>query len=374
MRTWLREYSTAMAVVSASLTTGLVLAACASFINEPPGISYAKAVQDLGIYPVYPPREDIQVGDIYGMENDHSVEQVRRRSVYVTTKDMTADIKNYLKKRYEFGTTGTGNASYALSGFSNQIPQQTDAPSDGEVLDRADLQNLPITDFPAIEVDSGLSLGVAGAAQSLAAIFGFEAAKTLKMTLHFGLVTTYQVPIPIAYRALIDYCRPAVDPRDGRKHLPSDCAPNILASYIDQKFQLPTDPAKGGVKNVIPIMVSKVYLARAISYTFNDSTLAAAAAAVAEGNGTTAPGVIGGNLLGDAVAANDASMVSALAAFQTALNGATSKADTSGVSVSVQGYTKSSVTFQEIYERPVVVGYEAVYIDPRTTYTKEDYQ
>lgn len=346
-------------VAGMSAAVFATLAACSALLQEPPGVSYARSVEQLGIYPVYPPREDLQVGDIYGIEVKAGVENVKLHTVFVDSVDLTKAIRGYLAHRYQFGNTSAETASQSINGISAPLPSQTDAPaSNGHVLDTSDLKNLPITGFPAIEVDSGLAIGVTGASQSLAAIFGFEAAKTLKMTLHYGSVTSYSVPIPLALQALQGYCA-----QQRTRPAPQNCDSQTLAYYMDEKYQLGTG-AKG-IKTAVPLMVSKVYLARAISYTFNDRTLAAAAASIASGQDKKAPSLptVDGGLLDAAVKADSPEMVTALAAFQNALNGSTaSQQGTEGVSVTLSGYTQNTVTFQEVYQRPVVIGYEGVYV------------
>jgi len=347
--------------IGASAGVFALLAACSSFMQEQPGISYAKSVVQLGIYPVYPPREDIQVGDLYGMEDNARLDPSKLHSVFVRTIDMTPEIKDYLAHRYVFRDTTTSLDQGEVTGLSAAVPNQTDAPTGGKVLDRSPLQDLPIAGFPAIEVDSGLSIGIEGAPPDIAAIFGFAAAKTEKMTLHFGMVTSYSVPTEVALDKLRAFCHgpPYND------IVVKDCGNDNLSILIDEKFQLGTNGPKT-VRTAHPLLVSKVYLARAISYTFNDATLAAAAAGVAGGNGKAAPPIVNGNLLSAAVASDDPAMVSALANFQSALNSTvdSSQQNTQGVSFSLSGYDRNSVTFQEIFQRPVVVGYEGVYVQP----------
>jgi hypothetical protein len=339
------------------LAVAVTLSGCAGIgFREEPGISYAKSVRQLGIYPVYPPREDLQVGDIYGVENTKDVENVKRHSVFVDSVNLTHQIRDYLDGRYTFAdTTNASKGTDTIIGEGVRIPDQSDAKTGEEVLQFSNLDVLPITGFPVIEVDSGLAIGVQGAAQSLAAVFGFAAAKTLKMKLQFGAVTSYSIPIPTAFKELRKYC--AITARGLRE----ECNPERLRKYIDQKYQLKS----GATKWAIPLMVSKVYLARAISYTFNDKELAQAAAAAAGGEGQTAPNTLNGELLKVAVSEQNADLVKALAEFQTALN-QTKAGDANGISVSMASYSENSVTFKEIYQRPVVVGYEAVYFDPFT--------
>lgn len=345
------------------LSFGL-LAGCSSLFQEPsPGITYAKSVEELGIFPVYPPREDLQVGDLYGAEIGRETDKARMHTVYLGNIDLTKQVKAYLKTRYRFGETRTISDG-AIQGTSAQLPSQLDAPSDGNVLDRADMQNLPITGLPAIEVDSGLSIGVAGAPTQLAAVFGFAAAKTEKMTLHFGIVTSYSVSTPIALEILQRHCGYIKDGA-GQLEIPEECARDQVVDYLNQKYQLnDNDPHRVQDANIL--LVSKVYLARAISYTFNDRTMAAAAAAIAgDSKGARAP-MVDGNLLSAAVASNNAGMVSALATFQDSLTGTVvSNQGSDGTTVSLAAYNENSVTFEEIYQRPVVVGYEAVKVQSR---------
>ena len=65
-----------------------LLVGCSS-LSEPAGISYAKAVTQLGINPVYPPREDMQVGDIYAVESNPRIDRIKLKSAYVAAANMT---------------------------------------------------------------------------------------------------------------------------------------------------------------------------------------------------------------------------------------------------------------------------------------------
>ena len=352
----------------AALATAAIfaLAACSSMLKQPPGISYADSVRQLGIYPVYPPREDLQVGDIYGIEDNPKIERARVRTVFVDSVDLTGQIREYLNRRYVFADTNKGGSKETIHGVSDEIPSQGDIPTGGTALfGDADPTHLPITAFPTIEVDSGLTLSLAAGSSSLGAMFGFGTANTLKMRLSYGRVTSYSVPIPVALEALNYYCGKQGLASPNRT-FPQNCTSETLSYYMNEKYQLGTHE-KDSVRKAVPLMVSKVYLARAISYTFNDQTLAAAAASVAnreENKKATAP-TIDGSLLTSAVSDGNADVVNALASFQRALNqSVTLKDDIEGASISLAAYTKDSVTFEEIFQRPVVIGYEGVYLPP----------
>ncbi len=334
----------------------LALAACSQMFKEPPGIVYAESVRQLGIYPVYPPREDLQVGDIYGVEDNPSVERARIRNVFLDSVDLTDQIRKYLNRRYTFGTTTTASTQ-TIDGVSAQLFSQGDAPADGKLFDSPDPQNLPITGFPSIEVDSGLSLSLLGASGGIG--FGFGSSQTLKMTLNFGLVTSYSVPIPVALDTLGGYCDARAVARSSQ-----NCWNKSVTTYLNQKYQL-GDSGPKSIKKAQVLMVSKVYLARTISYTFNDQTLAAAAASVAnrEDNPKATAPTVDGTLLTSAMSSGP-EMVTALAAFHRALHDAVKPTqDVDGGSISVAGFTRNSVTFQEIFQRPVVIGFEGAYFN-----------
>lgn len=338
------------------------LAACSSMLKQPPGITYAESVKQLGIYPVYPPREDLQVGDIYGIEYAARTKPKETRKVFVDSVDLTPQIQKYLNRRYTFANTTGGGTRAALLGTSASLPTQSDAVSTSassyNLFEGPDPQNLSITAFPGIEVDSGLTLNVAAGSSNLGAMFGFGGGTTLKMTLNYGRVTSYSVPIPVAKAALEAYCE-GIWPASH----PEYCDSDNLSEYINLKYQSGTD-----VTEALPLMVSKVYLARAISYTFNDRTLAAAAASLVnrEQNAQASAPTIDASLLTSAVANKDAAMVTALAAFQNALNrSVVDGRNVEGATISIAGYTSNSVTFEEVFQRPVAIGFEGVYTNPQ---------
>lgn len=322
------------------------LAGCDT-LREEPGITYARSVQQLGINPVYPPREDLQVGDLYAVEDHTQAGRLKARDAYIDTVNLTRQIQEYLRTRYKFSDTNLDTK--VVSPNTQVVPQKPQKDATGGLIPaRSDLQTLPISGLPEIEVDSGITVGVQGQPQGLAALFGFEAAKTLKMSLRFGGVTSYSVPLIDAHDRLDAYCS---DPQTA-----GNCSSASLASLINQRFNL-ADGEAGSVKAASIYLVDKVYLARQITYTFNDAILAAAAAS-ALGSAGTAPAV-STTAIDKAVAKGDSSMINALADMQNSLNDAAAKNGAPGGAFSIAGVSVNGVSFNEVFERPVVVGYEA---------------
>jgi hypothetical protein len=327
-----------------AFTSFLALSACSAMLKEPPGITYAESVLQLGITPVYPPREDIQVGDIYAVEA-HTYDDYYAKNALVTHHSMTSQVGRYLKSRYQF-------ANSSLNG-TNLAPPAKDAPGNKSLPSLSDLSALPITSFPEIEVNSGVSVGVGGQPTGLLASFGLVAAKTLRMSLKYELVTSYEVFLEDGTAALYDFCT-RVD-----RVL---CTNVVLSNYLNQKYQLgPSNPDR--VTSAGIMMVTKVYLARGITYTFNDAQLAAATALAVGKDGTTGTTpTVTQEMLDTATKAANPEVLTALAAIMAASTEAAKSAGEGAFKIA--GITASTVKIQEKFIRPVVIGYEAVSLTP----------
>ena len=339
-----------------------LLVGCSS-LSEPAGISYAKAVTQLGINPVYPPREDMQVGDIYAVESNPRIDRIKLKSAYVAAANMTGPLETYLRSRYKFADTSIQTIPPAppspppAQGADKPAPKGTETIArgqkgkrDGEkLLGPSDLTTLSIDALPQIEVDSGITIGVQGQPQGIAAVFGFAAAKTLKMSLQFGNVTSYEVPLGVADAALDSYCRDNL----------GFCTPDEAARLVNQKYQLGPG-AKEYVRKAGLAMVAKVYLARQIVYVFDDATLAAAVAQAVGDDGKIAKPAptVSPTTLDGILNSHDPNLIDAATALIRQLSDANA-ADGGNGSFSIGVANKQTVTISQIFDRPVVVGYVA---------------
>lgn len=327
------------------------LAACSSMLKERPGITYAAHAEQLGINPVYPPREDLQVGDVYAVEVHSLNERFAAKSAFVAPVNMSREITAYLGTRYKFHETKAvapveGSSDHGLKQWQSDV-------TNGSGVQPAMLQftTLPVAGFPRIEVNSGVSIGVGGQPTGLAVAFGFAAAKTLKMSLQYSSVTSYEVPPPVAIRALQRYCDQVEQDR---------CARSEFGYWINQKYQLDQDD-DGYVWEAGALMVTKVYLARKITYTFNDATLAAAATATvaAERKAQEAP-MLSPADINAVIASKDPELVTAMGALVRAVSTYAQQAREGEAAVTIAAITTNSVAIEETFPRPVVIGYEGV--------------
>src|SRR5689334_5233548 len=93
-----------------SVLLALILAGCSSLDTGPMSEKYAEAARALGVNPVYPPREEFQIGDVFLVSSipDDPNSSV---SVWLGTVDgLLAEANEFLKSRVVFDTTGVSTA------------------------------------------------------------------------------------------------------------------------------------------------------------------------------------------------------------------------------------------------------------------------
>lgn len=316
-------------------------------LSEPAGVTYSRSVEQLGITPVYPPREGLQVGDIYAAEPASQKDRLKAKSAFIAPFDLSQEITAFLATRYKFAET-----TIELDQNGNKLPTtkawQADlAANKGVVAPGLGFTTLPVAGLPAIEVNSGVSIGVGGQPKGLLASFGFAASRTLKMSLQYHQVTSYEVPPVVAHKALDYYCS---------NQDVYYCASDGLAVWINQKYQL---AGRDEVKDAGVMMVSKVYLARQITYTFNDASVAALAVASQSAQGNAAPFVSSEDIQ-TILNEEDPEIIKAQAIALKAVTEYVSKSKEGDANLQISAVKGETVAITETFPRPVVIGYESV--------------
>jgi hypothetical protein len=243
--------------------------------GEQPKLSVAKqwneAIQKLGFEPVYPPVEDIQVGDVFAMITDDAVgdsatdEPFAGRSIKLMHLDMTREIEDAYRVVYQFPGTSTRPE------HDGQVwPQAVSI--DSLFKPPATRTALPLSLFPRFTITNvRRASGSAGAMfQSLSAAFGADANSTETVDVRFSGTETYGVPAVPAELRLIDFCDDAVtklfcSELGLRKQLSI-----LIGEKIDDKVK---DRKTGAVRprfSVELALVSRVFLARSIETSIGE--------------------------------------------------------------------------------------------------------
>ncbi|MCK1357730.1 hypothetical protein [Bradyrhizobium sp. 199] len=243
--------------------------------GEQPKLSVAKqwneAIQKLGFEPVYPPVEDIQVGDVFAMISDDAVsdsatdEPFAGRSIKLLHLDMTSEIEDAYRAVYQFPATN------ARPDRDGQVWPQT-VSTDSLFKPPATRTTLPLVLFPRFTITNvkRASGGASAMSQLLSGGFGADASSTETVEVRFSATETYGVPAVPAELRLLDFCED--DATKGfcsqqglRKQLSI-----LIGKRIDDKVK----DRKTGVErprfSVELALVSRVFLARSIQTSMGE--------------------------------------------------------------------------------------------------------
>ncbi|MBF9058208.1 hypothetical protein HKCCSP123_03350 [Rhodobacterales bacterium HKCCSP123] len=342
--------------LTAAICLPLVVA-CGGSAREPIARAYGEAVRELGIYPVFPPREEFQVGDVYFWSQSRS-DPSDTISVYVTSLAwMRHEADAFLRSRVVFqNSRHVNNAATPL--------EQTDFPNStgriqtrGEVTDASLLASLPITALPRVSADAGFTAGTG--LIGLLASLGLTGGTRTTVTLDFNDVRSYWVP-NLAVQARVD-----------------DAAPGIVVEHygpalreLTRTLQLrgtgSADPC--GADRVCGMSaITRVYLAREIDYTYRNGSIVAAALRRAEtlpetGAATrppVAPAVTVNVATGADGTLDGAPAQQQIDALRGQLATLTASADR-GQSLRFEAWDARGITFSEVYQRPVAVAWDGI--------------
>jgi hypothetical protein len=330
--------------------SALVLTGCSSLVENGLSRKYAEAARSLGVNPVYPPREEFQVGDVF-LVSTAANDPDSAVSVWLGTLDtLRVEADKFLKSRVVFKDTGV--ASNTSDTAKSSLSQEDLFSPDISTRNDERVVSLPIAAFPSITVQAGqtASTGLVGALAAL----GFGTTEQTSVTLDFNDVRTYWVPQVIAANyqpdALVKFGTDKLD---------------LGAAELPQKIaakQLMDGRKWSGQRCLSMAIVTRVYLTRKIQYTYRDRQIVAAGIKFATESGklsqVAAPPAITVNVLqsgGDETKNGETAAAVAEALRQSTVP---TGSGAQGGSFSFVSWSARGLTFEQTYQRPVAVGWE----------------
>ena len=338
--------------------------------GEQPKLSVVKqwneAIQKLGFEPVYPPVEDIQVGDVFAMITEDAVtdsatdEPFAGRSIKLLHLDMTKEIEDAYRGVYQFPAT---NARPEQDG---QIWQQAIS-TDSLFKPPATRTALPLLVFPRFTITSAKRASGSASAMSqlLGGAFSADASSTETVEVRFSATETYGVPAVPAELRLIDFCDDAATKSfcselGLRKQLSI-----LIGKSIDDKVK----DRKTGVErprfSVELALVSRVFLARSIQTS------------ISEDDGTKGNVALTQPAGRPAIAAQPAAATGVASGGNAELDGKSqpstpappapraSTNNSPGAAIAVERRAASNVMLPDtLLPRPIVVGFKSVRFKP----------
>jgi hypothetical protein len=210
------------------------------------------AIRDLGVEPVYPPEEDIEVGDVFAIVSYDSIPEngvvdsaIANHAVRLWRMDLSKDIDNNYKDVYIFGPSGRSTINTLLSApnVSTVSASDTSESSDGKSIFKLNDYriNLPLATFPKFVI----SKNRAAETRDILEYIGFRSASQSESKTEVSIknTQTYGIPYLVAQRALVSFCDdlfpPMCEESAVRRVLSTRIGGQIYDIGIDKKTRKP---------------------------------------------------------------------------------------------------------------------------------------
>lgn len=306
---------------------------------------YSKTVRELAIVPVYPPREEFQVGDVFAVSYGPEILDTER--LYLGNIPQVADrAEKYMASRIVFRSSGEQGDKDQQDTFGRGLTRR------GEIT----IESLPLAPFPQIQADAGWT-GSLGVVDLLRAI-GIGGGQRTNVLLSFEDVRTYGVPhveagnvTDLENSAALMFLQHStlVDRELNRRVLIEAAAGTNVESD-------PTKRCIGGY------LVTKVYLTRKITYTYQNNSIVAAGIRRAEAGSdlsTLNPpdrisvnvNVDGNGLITQETGDGE------IDGFRTGLDDL-AKSGSQGDTLNFEGWDARGISFSQEFDRPVAIAYD----------------
>lgn len=344
---------------------------------------YSNNIIKLGMRPVYPPREDINLGDIFivsvpktdgTVEGDVAVNPADFLSLYVANDpNVMVEAKKYLKSRVVF------RKSNVVRDVKDEDLKHQDDLFDGDFTTRNDqiISTLPIVAFPSITADAGASGGI-GVVNTLSAI-GLGGGARTTVTLNFSEVRSLSVPVA---KVFSDSLETAVGHLFGGSRLMKTLDAHfkkIITSHYQQRRIRAGSPIINDIQGLEDrcykmMVVTDLYLTRKMTYTYNNGRIASAALKRSEGVDTDTPSTAQdvNSVQPIIIQLNtgtepqiDTSLLAESELQQHQENTLKSiTTDVQGDSLRFTGWSAFGVSFEREFARPVVIGWKGFELQP----------
>src|SRR5262245_14487414 len=194
--------------------SAVILTAC---VNTPRGYvakEWSSSMRELGIIPVFPPREDVQVGDVYiaPVSPDEEIAAFQKTGflplgIWLTSLDLRGEITNFYASRASFPKTTDGITNFMVqltnSPFAS-LPQASD--QSRNIFVGGDTSRLRIVGFPSF-MSATLNKGDLAAVVPVEAVnlaFGAGFSSARSVTISVPVAESYGVPVGKLWTKVMD--------------------------------------------------------------------------------------------------------------------------------------------------------------------------
>jgi hypothetical protein len=358
----------------AFLFAGLTLAATSCQRTAPRGYvakEWSETLRELSIIPVFPPREDVQVGDIYAAPSKPEDEEKLLKKtgflpigVWIASIGLSKELSQFYSHRNSFPRT-TGDLGSYVSGLSINpfpiFPQPTDL--NANIFLNGDTNRLRLVGFPSFMSATIKQADLAGVipSEALSVAFAGTGSKADSITLSVPVAESYGLPASEVFSRVVDNSSGTNKFFLTGSHFRSE---DILTYTAHQHLEGAKTLNRFGYVRVI----TEVFYARAVDLAVNHKRSFGVGASVK-------PVVTLQSTNVSTMATDDANGASTNYLFTTRTETGTPQeraADLNrqlneslnqsipGGSVKFVSASEAGVTMRRTYDRPVAIGYRAL--------------
>lgn len=304
-----------------------------------------EAVAKLGIEPVYPPQEDIAVGDVFVIitddaKTDLNKEPLAGRALKLWHLDLTEQLKQTYTDMYRFPETPDPPA--------DGKPWKLKSSSTSVFKSEPERGDLPLVLFPGFSITSSRNAGLGANAPWFGGLFGGSAASQVTTEVKIAAAESYGLPALVAEAALTKFCSDPVlkvqcTQTEARKQMSIVVGDAIWEQVEDIKTKKPKPRYSLEIA-----LVSRVFLTRWMQTTIRRAGSAGGSGSVGEKpEASDPPGVTppknGEDARSNVLARREATLPKA-----------------PGVTTSVEFGNSSVISTVDVLQRPVAFGYRSV--------------
>ncbi|WP_300039526.1 hypothetical protein [uncultured Roseobacter sp.] len=338
--------------------------ACTAVPNDDLLEKYEETVRAQRLTPVYPPREEFQVGDVflrsYKRENP-TIDDTY--SIWLgTLASMRSEANRYLATRINHLDTDTQETGSDDKKVKFDVkPDQTDFASGSVALNNGTRVTLPLAPFPVITgvATSAGSFGGYGFTQS----FGLSFGASEQVSLDFTDSRSFGVPLGAAASAGRfggEYVHRICSPTQGQSQSAAKTGAEVMRALADSNG---IEEMCSGERICDIAVITRTYLTRRLVFTYSGAKVAQLAAAQLR-DPTQIPTTtlaVPGNVNLDITISETDPDGKQLKALTDALTTANQSLDTSNKSNALNflGFQGNTLSFDRTYIKPVAFAYES---------------
>jgi hypothetical protein len=305
-------------------------------LSDDVATAWNESIARLGIIPVYPPAEDVEVGDVWAVVANSEDSPLLGKAIRIDHIDLRKEVLNATSSTVFPDTSDIADGAKFRKQERKELAR---AAADDRIL-------LTLAAFPGVTITHGVRSG--GAAGNASGWFGAQRDEKTVEQIRIKAAETYGVSAVDAVLKLDDWCGAAKT-----KTFCTDRTLRKLLGYTVSDKLLATKDEKYTSRLQIRL-VTRVFLMREIEHMRSANAAGGGAVQILADPSKTPQGQEGAPKTGDSAKTTDNAL--------TATGQGLSPSGSTGARISILRADASEIALKETFQRPLVFGFRAVTI------------